>query len=153
MNITIELQNNKKFTGIPTHSQCQSWVEKTLTTAPNAISQNKKTLTIRIVDEAESTLLNETYRHKKGPTNILSFQSDPIPGFAAESLGDLAICAPLVVKEATLQHKKIAAHWAHLLIHGVLHLLEYDHMRDEDAQVMEALEIKILHDLGFANPY
>lgn len=153
MTIVIELQNNTIFEEIPSLSQFTQWTQKTLSMVPESTDENKTSLTIRIIDEAESALLNETYRHKKGPTNILSFPDETIPGFISDSLGDLAICAPLVLKEADAQHKQIEAHWAHLLVHGVLHLLNYDHIKDEDAEVMEALEIKILEKLGYGNPY
>lgn len=153
MSITIELQNDTKIANIPSLKQFQDWFREILTTIPSEIDKNKKILTIRIVDEEESALLNETYHRKKGPTNILSFPDDPIPGFSSESFGDLAICAPLIIKEATQQHKKIEACWAHLFVHGVLHLLDYDHINEKNAHVMEALEIKILQKLGFNNPY
>lgn len=153
MSIVIELQNNTTSEEIPSLSQFTQWTQKTLSMVPKSTDENKTSLTIRIIDEAESASLNQTYRQKKGPTNILSFRDDPIPGFISDSLGDLAICAPLVLQEANAQHKQTEAHWAHLLVHGVLHLLNYDHINDEDAEVMEALEIKILEKLGYNNPY
>ncbi|WP_423063941.1 rRNA maturation RNase YbeY [Candidiatus Paracoxiella cheracis] len=153
MSIVIELQNNTTSEEIPSLSQFTQWTQKTLSMVPKSTDENKISLTIRIIDEAESASLNQTYRQKKGPTNILSFPDDPIPGFISDSLGDLAICAPLVLQEANAQHKQTEAHWAHLLVHGVLHLLNYDHINDEDAEVMEALEIKILEKLGYNNPY
>jgi probable rRNA maturation factor len=110
-------------------------------------------LTIRLVDEVESADLNSTYRHKSGPTNVLSFPFESEPGVKTVYLGDIAVCAPLVGKEANVQNKTEQAHWAHLIIHGVLHLLGYDHIKAEEAEVMESLEIKILQQLGFENPY
>jgi len=112
---------------------------------------------VRIVDEDESRLLNRDYRGKDKPTNILSFPSD-LPEFVRTKLetallGDLVICAPVVRQEAAEQGKSEDAHWAHLTIHGVLHLLGYDHIDDEEAAVMEPLEIAALARLGIANPY
>ncbi len=111
-------------------------------------------LTIRIVGAAESRKLNRTYRGKDKPTNVLSFpalSSSAEPGL--QELGDLAICAPVVAREAREQGKNPRAHWAHMVVHGVLHLLGYDHEDDRDAEVMESREIKILSQFGYANPY
>lgn len=99
-------------------------------------------LTIRVIGAAESRRLNRTYRGKDKPTNVLSFDG-----------GDLAICAPVVAREAREQGKSPAAHWAHMVVHGVLHLLGYDHENDRDAAHMEAREVKILAQLGMPNPY
>lgn len=110
-------------------------------------------LGIRIVNNAESQKLNEHYRHKSGPTNVLSFPSLAVPGINSHYLGDLVIAAPLVAQEAQLQNKAIEAHWAHLIVHGVLHLIGYDHIESQDASVMEALEILIMTELGYPNPY
>ncbi len=104
-------------------------------------------LTIRVVGAAESRRLNRTWRGKDKPTNVLSFAAD------APVLGDLAICAPVVAREAREQGKSPAAHWAHMVVHGVLHLLGYDHENDRDAARMEARETKILAQLGMPNPY
>ncbi len=110
-------------------------------------------LTIRIVDEAESKQLNETWRQCPKPTNVLSFPFESPPGVELPLLGDIVICAPLVALEAAEQHKSLVAHWAHLVIHGTLHLLGYDHIDEAQAQIMEELEISLLHDLGYPNPY
>ncbi len=110
-------------------------------------------LTIRIVDEAEARQLNERWRQRKGPTNVLSFPFEGAEGIDIPLLGDLVICAPLVEREAAEQQKSRNAHWAHLVIHGTLHLLGYDHIDEQKAQVMESLEIRVLHDLGYPNPY
>lgn len=108
---------------------------------------------IRIVDEAGSAELNQTYRHKLGPTNVLSFPCETPPGVPNLLLGDLVICAPVVEREAREQDKPAEAHWAHLVVHGVLHLRGYDHIEDDDAERMEAVEIDILARLGYPNPY
>lgn len=108
---------------------------------------------IKIMDTDEMTQLNQLFRQKEGPTNVLSFPSLPIPGILDPHLGDIAICAPVVWEEANLQKIPLTAHWAHLSIHGLLHLLGYEHETDEQADVMQALEIKALKLLGWPNPY
>jgi probable rRNA maturation factor len=111
-------------------------------------------LTIRIVDEAESAELNQRYRGKPGPTNVLSFPFEAPPGLPPTDLiGDLAICAPVIEREAAGQGKALPAHWAHIVVHGVLHLLGYDHLQEVDALEMEGLETAVLCGLGFPRPY
>ena len=110
-------------------------------------------MTVRIVDEDESAQLNQTYRHKAGPTNVLSFPFENPPGVDLPLLGDVVICAPVVEREAGEQHKAPQAHWAHMVVHGTLHLQGYDHIDAKDAEQMEQLEIGILEQLGFSNPY
>lgn len=110
-------------------------------------------LTLRIVDTTEGAALNAAYRHKSGPTNVLSFPFQPLPGQVSKSLGDIVICAPVVTREALAQGKPLLAHWAHLVVHGVLHLRGFDHMSAVDAERMEALETAILGRLGYADPY
>jgi probable rRNA maturation factor len=110
--------------------------------------------TIRIVDEAESRLLNREYRGRDKPTNVLSFPAELPPGLLDyQCLGDLVICAPVVEREALEQGKRAQAHWAHLVVHGMLHLQGMDHQTETEAAEMEALEIEILHTLGHTNPY
>jgi len=110
-------------------------------------------LTIRVVGWAEAAALNETYRRRSGPTNVLSFPVEDIAGMDVPLLGDLVICAPLVAREALEQHKTATSHWAHLTVHGTLHLLGYDHEEADEAAVMEALEGDILAGLGYPDPY
>jgi probable rRNA maturation factor len=108
---------------------------------------------LRLVGETEMTTLNHDYRGKSGPTNVLSFPADLPPELALPLLGDIVICAPIVAREAAEQDKPLAAHWAHMVVHGCLHLLGFDHIEDADAISMEALETTILAQLGFPCPY
>ncbi|BBR56008.1 MULTISPECIES: rRNA maturation RNase YbeY [Pseudomonas] len=111
-------------------------------------------MTIRLVDEPEGRELNHTYRHKDYATNVLSFPADvPDDLLDIPLLGDLVICVPVVEREATEQGKSLEAHWAHLVIHGCLHLLGYDHIEDDEAEEMEALERTLLAELGHPDPY
>jgi probable rRNA maturation factor len=112
-------------------------------------------LAIRIVTPAQSRHLNKTYRHMDKPTNVLSFSAgmNLLLRQQPKPLGDLAICAVVVAREARAQHKTLAAHWAHMVVHGTLHLLGYDHVKNVEAQRMERLERRILRDLGFSDPY
>ena len=156
MNVTIELMNASTETILPSPQEFQCWSEavlKALRGAGDAAIAEKSELSIRIVDESESASLNETYRHKKGPTNILSFPCSGVPGTDINLLGDLAICAALVKQEAAQQSKSIESHWAHLTVHGVLHLQGFDHEEAAAAQEMETLEINILNTLGYNDPY
>ena len=131
----------------PSSEHLQAWCE-------TALQQQQETeITIRIVDEDESQQFNTQYRGKKKPTNILSFPFEKPALVETPLLGDLLVCAPLVADEAQQQGKSPEAHWAHIVIHGILHLQGYDHETADDAAVMEALEVKLLAQLGFADPY
>lgn len=110
-------------------------------------------LAIKIVSLHESQELNATYRGKDKPTNVLSFAFEQPPGLNLPILGDLAICHDVVVQEAQQQNKSLEAHWSHMLVHGTLHLLGYDHIKDEEAEQMESLEVEILNNLGIDDPY
>ena len=110
-------------------------------------------IAIRVVDEAEGRRLNHHYRGKDYATNVLSFPAELPKGVTLPILGDLVICAPVVAKEAAEQHKTLSAHYAHLTIHGVLHLLGLDHENSLEADAMEAIERSILADFGYADPY
>ena len=110
-------------------------------------------LTIRLVDEAEIERLNSHYRNTEGATNVLSFPFDALPGVDLPLLGDIVICAPVVRREANEQSKSVTSHWAHMVVHGALHLLGFDHEQAGDAREMEATEVRILADFGFDNPY
>jgi probable rRNA maturation factor len=110
-------------------------------------------VTVRVVDEAESAELNGRYRHREGPTNVLSFPFEDPPGVASGILGDVVICAPVVEREAREGSIPPAARWAHMVVHGVLHLCGYDHLREDEASAMETLEAQVLMNLGFGDPY
>ncbi|MFT5576707.1 MAG: putative rRNA maturation factor [Bermanella sp.] len=148
MNLTVDLQNASSAALLPSHSDFERWVEATLSS-----HRDDAELSIRLVDEAESAELNLQYRLKSGATNVLSFPADLPPELAIPLLGDLVICSPVVEKEAGEQGKPSDAHWAHMVVHGTLHLIGYDHIDDADAEKMEALEINILNTLQYPNPY
>ncbi|OCG07651.1 rRNA maturation RNase YbeY [Gilliamella sp. wkB178] len=133
---------------LPSESQIMQWLEVIL---PQFM--DKAEITIRIVDAAESQQLNNTYRHKDKPTNVLSFPFESPIEIEVPLLGDLIICKQIVEAEAQEQHKSLTSHWAHMIVHGCLHLLGYDHILDEEAEEMENIEIDIMQQLGFADPY
>lgn len=141
---------------LPTDNQISEWAEQAIQ-GTDADPGTRFQLTVRIVDEQESEDLNKAYRHKEGATNVLSFPFEAPPGMPVREneteLGDLVICAPVVEREAREQHKTCQAHWAHMVIHGTLHLLGFDHLRDQDALEMEGLEKRILAGLGIEDPY
>ncbi|AYV22148.1 rRNA maturation RNase YbeY [Vibrio mediterranei] len=134
--------------GLPSADEFQGWLDKTITPF-----QQDAELTIRIVDEEESQQLNRDYRGKDKPTNVLSFPFEAPPGVEMDLLGDMIICRQVVEKEAIEQSKPLIAHWAHMVVHGSLHLLGYDHIEDDEAEEMEALETEIMLDMGFDDPY
>lgn len=144
----IEIQTVFASESLPDQQQIQRWVDAALE------DYNQDTeIVVRIVGEQESAELNEQYRHKSGPTNILSFPVDVPEGIELDLLGDLVICAPVLEKEALEQNKALMHHWAHIVVHGVLHLLGYDHIDDNEAELMENKEIAILNKLHINNPY
>ena len=161
MNVTIDWENASNTAAIPDEKSCASWVNAAQATiAENLVptaDAKPLSLGIRFVDEPESASLNSTYRNKNYATNVLSFSSE-LPAFALAEmderpLGDLVICAPVVIREAGEQNKTEQSHWAHMVIHGFLHLQGFNHANDTDANVMETLEIQIMESLGFADPY
>jgi probable rRNA maturation factor len=110
-------------------------------------------MAIKIVEPAESRALNHQYRGKDAPTNVLSFPLDGGMPDKSLLLGDLAICADIVRAEAAQQEKTVAAHFAHMTVHGIMHLMGFDHVDEAEAEEMEQIEIKILHTIGFPDPY
>jgi probable rRNA maturation factor len=145
---SIEVQYAVAGDTLPSPDAIRRWATQALQGGEDAVE-----LVVRIVDEAEMTALNQRYRGKSGVTNVLSFPFDPLPDVASGLLGDVVVCAPVVAEEAIRQGKSPEAHWAHLVMHGVLHLQGYDHHHDPDAHRMEALETRLLAGLGFPDPY
>jgi metalloprotein, YbeY family len=135
-------------TGLPTTEQIEQWA-----TAAVQPQSDEVEMTVRIVDEAESHELNLNYRGKDRPTNVLSFPFECPDEVELPLLGDLVICRQVVEREAQEQEKPLMAHWAHMVVHGSLHLLGYDHIEDDEAEEMESLEAQIMTELGFADPY
>ena len=152
MNLEIEVQVATTREEYPDAAAFRSWIRAAL----QDYGRDAEVL-VRIVDEQESAELNASYRGKQGPTNVLSFPFEAPPGVPAEELGDLlgdlVMCAPVIIREASEQGKSPQAHWAHMTVHGTLHLLGYDHQTDQEAGRMEALETRILAELGFPCPY
>ena len=134
--------------GLPTAEQIEQWA-----TAAVQPQSDEVEMTVRIVDEAESHELNLNYRGKDRPTNVLSFPFECPDEVELPLLGDLVICRQVVEREAKEQDKPLMAHWAHMVVHGSLHLLGYDHIEDDEAEEMESLETQIMAELGFADPY
>ncbi|MFB3100324.1 MAG: rRNA maturation RNase YbeY [Gammaproteobacteria bacterium] len=148
MPIEVDIQYATNLPDLPDENQLKLWVE----TALEDLKENAE-LTIRIVDEDEGTQLNERWRKSQGPTNVLSFTYEGESNIAPDLLGDIVICAPVIAREAKEQNKSTHSHWAHMVIHGVLHLTGFDHIDPEDAGRMENLEINILEKLNYKNPY
>jgi probable rRNA maturation factor len=147
VNVSVEYATNCEC---PSTQAIESWMNAALTAIGR---QTPATLALRIVDEDEMQAMNHRYRQKNTPTNVLSFPCQLPDNLKGDQLGDMLICAPVVQQEATAQHKSPQTHWAHMVVHGVLHLLGYDHTETAEAEQMEALEIDILKQLGFPNPY
>lgn len=151
----IEVQYAVARAGIPHPASLRSWAQAAVAAARTGRRSRARSVTLRIVAAAEGRKLNRQWRGKDKPTNVLSFPSgEPMaPGDDARSLGDIVICAPIIRREAAEQGKAVRAHWAHMVVHGVLHLLGYDHESERDAVVMEALERTLLARVGFPDPY
>ena len=145
--ISLSLQVDEELKEVPEPGQFERWVAAAL--QPGSVPD----LSIRIVDEREGRELNHAYREKDYATNVLSFPFEAPAGVPIEYLGDLVICAPVVEREAEEQGKALESHWAHMVVHGVLHLQGYDHIEEAEAEQMEALEKHIMARLGYDNPY
>ena len=152
MDLELEIQRVCPDEEQPGDDDLRHWADAALAGRRDAAE-----LVIRIVDEDEITELNRDYRGKDQPTNVLSFPFEVPPELppevAGNLIGDLVICAPVVRREAEEQGKALQAHWAHMVVHGVLHLIGYDHVKDADAEVMEGLEKVIMDELGYPDPY
>lgn len=147
MSIELDIQRASEAPEQPDDDSFLRWVGLALGAGTD------RELTIRLVDEDEGRSLNHTYRGKDYATNVLSFPADLPPELDLPLLGDLVVCAPVVAREATEQGKPLNAHWAHMVIHGCLHLLGYDHIDDTEADEMETLERELLAKLSIADPY
>jgi probable rRNA maturation factor len=148
VSLNLEVQVESEGEWIPPEDELQRW-------AVAALEQDGTgaELVIRVVNREESRRFNHDYRGKDKPTNVLSFPFEAPPGVSTNHLGDLLVCAPVVAAEAAAQKKRLAHHWAHMIVHGVLHLRGYDHIDEEDARQMESLECSLLQDMGISDPY
>ncbi len=147
MSLELDVQYAIQMEALPALDQFRAWAEMAVG------NQAGVELVIRVVDTDEGAELNHRYRGKQGPTNVLSFPFEVPPGVDSTMLGDLVICAPVVMQEAEEQGKPPLDHWAHMVVHGVLHLQGYDHQSDEQTEAMEGLETNIMKKLGYADPY
>ncbi|VFM97601.1 MAG: probable rRNA maturation factor [Candidatus Kentron sp. G] len=165
----MELQYASTETGLPTYEDIYAWIDTTFNvlnrqgprippreTGPHPGPNHRDSdieLTVRIVDEEEIVHLNGRYRGREGPTNVLSFpyRISDLPG--VNLLGDIVVCASVVKREAGVQHKELHGHWAHMIVHGTLHLLGFDHLSEAQGAQMESLETVVLAHLGFSDPY
>jgi len=148
--LSVTVQDAAHAAATPSAQELRAWARHALGAAARG------ELTLRIVDETESAALNGKYRGKRGPTNVLSFGAEQPPGATGTELlplGDLVLCADVVQREAREQGKAAPAHWAHMVVHGVLHLQGYDHETSAEAATMEARERDLLAELGFPDPY
>ncbi|WP_166264283.1 rRNA maturation RNase YbeY [Marinobacter caseinilyticus] len=145
--LLVDIQRVHEGPGIPDDDALSRWAIAAWRQA------QASEVTLRVVGREESAELNGQYRHKSGPTNVLSFPFEAPAGITVPLAGDLVICAPVVAAEALKQEKTLTAHWAHMVIHGMLHLQGYDHLNDDDAAIMESLEVQLLDELGFGSPY
>ena len=149
MKLHVDIQTASSES-VPAEEDLRNWIAAALT---GRTTQEQVEVSVRLVDTDEMAVLNETYRGKKGATNVLSFPASLPPELAIPLLGDIVICVPVVRAEAEQQGKSQSAHWAHMTVHGTLHLLGYDHIEEEQATIMEALESAILSDLNYSCPY
>ena len=150
---TVDVQIASEADGIPSPDQIRRWVAYAAAAEASAPAAE---ISVRVVDESEMQALNRDYRDQDRPTNVLSFPAGAVEGLpedATRTLGDIVVCATIVEREAAEQSKALADHWGHMLVHGVLHLLGYDHMTGVEAEAMEGLERTILAGLGIADPY
>jgi len=147
MTNSLDIQIATSFLPLPGEDQFAEWISLVLGEQPES------ELTLRLVDEDESRELNSRFRGKPRPTNVLSFPAELPSGVELPLLGDIVICAPLVAEEAEAQNKPVLFHWAHLVIHGVLHLLGHDHQDEDEAEEMESLETELLASIDIPNPY
>ncbi len=149
VDLQIASENQQK---LPELHHMEEWIHAAIREA-SSVKRELAELTVRIVDCEESQELNNQYRGKDKPTNVLSFPFQNPPGVTLPLLGDLVVCKAVVEKEAAEQVKPLISHWAHMLIHGTLHLLGYDHIDEDEAVEMESIETKLMIELGYSDPY
>ena len=145
----VDIQLADGSTKTPDAQQIRGWVAAVFTT----LERSPLSLTVRVVGEEEMVKLNRRYRGRNQSTNVLSFPIEPLPGMRTDLLGDNVVCGPVVDREAAIQHKSPMGHWAHMVVHGLLHLFGYTHESNQDALAMEALEKSVLEGLGYSDPY
>ena len=148
MSVEVDVQYSATSEGVPGAEEIRAWARAAI-----AGRRADAELSVRVVDEAEITALNRTFRGRDQTTNVLSFPLDEMPGVETPLLGDVVVCAPVVSREAGEQGKAERAHWAHMVVHGTLHLLGYDHVEPADAELMEQVEKDVLGSLGYGDPY
>ena len=151
--IALEVSYAARRPWVPRRAQFELWAAAALAAGQRAAPAQPQVLSVRVVGAARSRSLNAHYRNKDTPTNVLSFSGAGSAPDGRRYLGELVICAPVVAREAREQGKVRDSHWAHMTVHGVLHLLGFDHERDTEARKMAAREVQILDRLGFSNPY
>jgi probable rRNA maturation factor len=149
MTYQIDIESNSQSKLIPSLTDLERWISAAL----QSQALEDAEVSVYIVDEDEGQELNAQYRGKDYPTNVLSFPADIAEEVGVPLLGDLVVCAPVVEREAQEQGKTLQAHWAHMLVHGTLHLLDFDHIEDDEAEAMEVLETQIVTGLGYPAPY
>lgn len=149
MTYQIDIESNSQSQLLPALPELERWISAAL----QSQQFEEAEVSVYIVDEAEGRELNAQYRGKDYPTNVLSFPADIAEEIGIPLLGDLVICAPVVEREAQEQGKTLPAHWAHMLVHGTLHLVGFDHIDDDEAEIMETLETQIVTGLGYPAPY
>ena len=145
----IDIQMVDSSAKTPDARQIRGWVAAVFTT----LERSPLALTVRVVGEEEMAKLNQRYRGRNQPTNVLSFPIESLSGAYTDLLGDIVVCGPVVDREAAIQHKPPMGHWAHMVVHGMLHLFGYDHESDQEATAMETLEKSVLEGLGYSDPY
>lgn len=151
LQISVQIAASRR--GVPHPRRLRAWAAKGFEVANAAVRERTVHVVLRIVNAPESRTLNRTWRSKDKATNVLSFPAGQVVADGVRELGDIVICKDVVAAEARAQGKTAAAHWAHMVVHGMLHLLGYDHLRARDAAVMERSEARILREFGYRDPY
>lgn len=152
MSIGVDVEIASNEPDIPRAAEIRSWLEAVV---EHALDDQNIEIAVRVVDESEGRELNKRFRQQDKATNVLSFPADSpvLPHGAPRLLGDIVICSPVVAREASEQGKDLHNHWAHMLVHGVLHLLGYDHETEQEAEIMESVEREMLANRGIDDPY